>query len=136
MKKLFFSIWEVVEVVVIAAITVFLIRSFLIQPFVVSGASMEPNLSNKNYLLVNELVLRFREPERGEVVVFRFPLDHTSFFIKRVIGLPGERIISNNGKITIETVQGKTIPLTEFYIATKRESGSDFDILLGSNTKK
>jgi signal peptidase I len=133
MKKLFFSIWEVVEVVFIAGITVFLIRSFLIQPFLVSGASMEPNFSNGNYLLVDEITYRFREPNRGEVVVFRYPLDHSVFFIKRIIGLPGEHIISEDGTITIETVMGETITIKEEYISTVVTSEGNFDVMLQSD---
>ncbi|MEE8131932.1 MAG: S26 family signal peptidase, partial [Candidatus Paceibacterota bacterium] len=67
MKHFLYAIWEVVEVVLIAVITVVIVRSFLIQPFLVNGASMEPNFSNGDYLLVDEITYRFREPQRGEV---------------------------------------------------------------------
>ncbi len=106
------------EVVFVATATVFLIRSFLIQPFLVSGASMEPNFSDGNYLIIDEITYRFRSPERGEVVVFRFPKDPSVFFIKRIIGLPGERVVSNgNGLVVYQGVKDTTgTPLAESYL--------------------
>ncbi len=101
MKFFLYSIWEIIEVVLIAVITVFVIRNFLVQPFLVSGASMEPNFSSGNYLLIDEISYRFREPQRGEVIVFRYPGDETTYYIKRIIGLPGERLALKDDKITI-----------------------------------
>lgn len=117
-KKFLLSVWEVMEVVFVATATVFLIRSFLIQPFLVSGASMEPNFSDGNYLIIDEITYRFRSPERGEVVVFRFPKDPSVFFIKRIIGLPGERVVSNgNGLVVYQGVKDTTgTPLAESYL--------------------
>ena len=62
---------------------------------------MVPNFSNGDYLLVDELTYRFRPPERGEVVVFRYPNDLSTYFIKRIVGLPGERIVIKDNKITV-----------------------------------
>jgi len=78
------------------------VRYFLIQPFYVKGASMEPNFYENEYLVIDELTYRMREAERGEVVVFKYPLDRSQYFIKRVIGLPGEHVEISNGKITIK----------------------------------
>ena len=94
-KKFWSSVWEISEVVIISLVTVFIIRNFLAQPFLVSSASMEPNISNENYLIIDEITYRFREPERGDVIVFRYPNDHSVFFIKRIIGLPGDRVVIN-----------------------------------------
>ena len=105
MKKLLLSLWEILEVALIAAVTVFLIRSFLVQPFLVSGASMEPNFSDGNYLLVDEITYRFRDPERGEVVIFRYPLDKSVFFIKRIIGIPGDKIEIKDGNVFVNDIQ-------------------------------
>ena len=66
MRKFLLSIWEIVEVVLISLVTVFIIRTFVAQPFLVSGASMEPNFQNGNYLIIDEVTYRFREPERGD----------------------------------------------------------------------
>lgn len=101
MKQFFLAAREIAEVVLISLFTVYIIRSFLVQPFLVSGASMEPNFSDGNYLLIDELTYRFREPARGEVVVFRYPGDEKTFYIKRVIGTPGERVIVRDGKVSV-----------------------------------
>lgn len=86
---------------VIAGTIVLVIRTVLFQPFLVSGASMEPNIRQNNYLIIDELTYRFRDPERGEAVVFRYPNDPGIFYIKRIIGLPGERVDIYKGTIKI-----------------------------------
>ena len=101
MKKFLYSFWETIEVALIAIIAVFVIRTFLIQTFLVSGASMEPNFSSGDYLLIDELTYHFKEPERGDVVVFHYPGNETTFYIKRIIGLPGERLSFKDGKVMI-----------------------------------
>ncbi len=83
---------EMVEIVVISLAIILPIRYFLIQPFYVKGASMEPTFDDHEYLIIDELSYRFRPPARGEVVVFRYPLDPRQYFIKRVVGLPGETV--------------------------------------------
>ncbi|MBI4034062.1 MAG: signal peptidase I [Candidatus Brennerbacteria bacterium] len=130
MRKLIWSFLEVVETLVIAVVAVFLVRNFIAQPFLVSGSSMEPNFSNGNYLLVDELTYRFREPQRGEVVVFRYPLDRRAFYIKRIIGLPGERVLVEEGKVSI--MKGnEEIVLNESYLTGGPTRGR-FDVTLGS----
>ena len=131
MKKLLWSFFEIVETVVIAVVAVVLVRTFIIQPFVVSGASMEPSFYNGNYLLIDELTYRFREPERGEVVVFKYPGDRASFYIKRVIGLPGEKITLNDGKIFVYSGDDRRV-LMETYLSREFTSGS-FEVSLGSD---
>jgi len=101
MKNFIASLLEVLEIALIAVVTVFIVRSFLLQPFLVNGASMEPNFSNGDYLLVDELTYRLRSPERGEVIVFRYPGDESTYYIKRIIGLPGERVVFEKDGIKI-----------------------------------
>jgi len=101
MKSFFYLIWEIAEVVIIALVAVFIIRNFLVQPFLVNGASMEPNFHNGDYLIIDEISYRLREPQRGEVVVFHYPNNESTYFIKRVIGLPGERLLIKEGKIRV-----------------------------------
>jgi signal peptidase I len=93
--------WEILKIVIISLAIIVPIRYFLIQPFFVNGASMEPNFQNGDYLIVDEISYRFDAPERGDVVIFRYPLDPSQFFIKRVIGLPGENIKVEDGKVFI-----------------------------------
>lgn len=101
MRRFFASFLEIIEIVAVAVGAVFLIRTFLLQPFLVSGQSMEPNFRNGDYLLVDEMTYHFRAPERGEVIVFRYPNDPSTYFIKRLIGLPGERVEIKGGSVTI-----------------------------------
>ena len=90
---------EIVQIVVIAAAIIIPIRYFLVQPFYVRGASMEPTFLDREYLLIDEITYRFRDPQRGDVVVFRYPRDPSEFFIKRVIGVPGDTVDVANGKV-------------------------------------
>lgn len=105
MRKFFASFLEVLEVAVIAVVAVFIVRTFFVQPFLVSGSSMSPNFSNGDYVLVDELTYHVRTPERGEVVVFHDPQDYSTYFIKRVIGLPGEKVEISQNKVTVVNVQ-------------------------------
>jgi signal peptidase I len=95
----FFS--ETVKITVVSLIIIVSIRSFVMQPFFVSGKSMEPNFHNGDYLIVNEISYKFSDPKRGDVIVFRYPKRPAEFFIKRIVGLPGERIEIKDNKITI-----------------------------------
>lgn len=98
-------LWETVKIVVICLIIVIPIKQFIVQPFYVKGASMEPNFYDHEYLLIDEISYRFNEPERGEIIVFHHPSGEKSFYIKRLIGLPGERITIKNNVITIYNQQ-------------------------------
>ena len=95
------SLWEFIKVVVISVAIVLPIRAYVAQPFIVSGASMEPNFHDGEYLIIDELTYALRKPERGEVIVFRYPLNPSEFFIKRIVGLPGETVEIKNSKIFI-----------------------------------
>lgn len=131
MKQFFLASREILEVVLISLFTVYVIRSFLVQPFLVSGASMEPNFSDGNYLLIDELTYRFRPPQRGEVVVFRYPGDEKTFYIKRVIGTPGERVIVRDGKVSVANASypdGFALP--EDYISSGVMTLGDVDRVL------
>jgi signal peptidase I len=87
---------------VIAVGIVLFIRMFIFQPFMVSGESMYPTFSNADYLIVDEVTYRTRDPKRGDVIVFRYPENPKRFFIKRIIGLPGETIIFENNAVYIQ----------------------------------
>lgn len=113
MKGILLFFWEVVKIVVLALVIVAPIRYFLFQPFIVKGASMSPAFHNGDYLIVDEISYRFREPKRGEVVVFKYPPIPSQKFIKRIIGLPGEEVLLENGRITIINQAGEKMVLDE-----------------------
>ena len=119
MRKFFASFLEVLEVAVIAVVAVFIVRTYFVQPFLVSGSSMAPNFSNGDYVLVDELTYHLRTPERGEVVVVHDPYDYSTYFIKRVIGLPGEKVAIKNNTVTVFNAQYPNgLTLDESYLPT------------------
>lgn len=93
--------FETIRVVIISLIIIFIVRSFVIQPFFVKGSSMMPNFHDGDYLIVNEIGYRLQKPQRGDVIIFKYPLDPGEYFIKRVIGLPGETVEIKDEKVTI-----------------------------------
>lgn len=101
MKKTFQFVSELFKTLALALLIVVPVRYFLFQPFVVSGNSMHPNFTGGDYLFVDEISYRLREPKRGEVVVFRAPPNPSTRYIKRIIGLPGETIKIREGEVEI-----------------------------------
>jgi len=133
-------VWEMIRVAIISLAIIIPIRYFLIQPFYVKGASMEPNFHDHEYLIVDEISYRFNEPQRGDIVVFKYPNDPRQFFIKRIIGLPGERVKIDNNKVYINgTILNESYlsPNTETSLALRGYGdvtlGSDEYFLLGDN---
>lgn len=135
-------VYDFLKIFIIAVAIIIPVRWFLFQPFVVTGDSMRPNFADGNYLIIDELSYRFREPARGEVLVLRFPGDHSQFFIKRIVGLPGERIMIENGRVTIyNDIYPKGLLLEEDYLPNnnltygnidRRLSGDEY-FVLGDN---
>ncbi len=136
---------EIVKIFLMAIFIILPIRMFLFQPFFVQGASMEPNFEDGQYLIVNEFGYKKTdlgfftvEPkknlERGEVVVFRYPRDHRVFFIKRIIGLPGEKIKISDGKIVIYNKKNPNgFTLAEPYLPKNIKTLGDIDYQIKSD---
>lgn len=95
------------------------IRVFIISPFVVDGESMHPTFGNLDYLIVDEILYRFQSPARGDVIVLRYPGNPSIFYIKRIIGLPGETVSIIRGEVAITNVDGETFTLAEPYIVNE-----------------
>ncbi len=144
MKNFFVFLFELIKIVVISLVIIIPIRYFLIQPFYVKGASMEPNFHDHEYLIVDEISYRFNIPKRGDIVVFKYPKNPQEYFIKRLIGLPGESVQIKDGQVIIynqDHVQGMI--LDEQYLPdnlrtysntdTKIKIGDDEYFVLGDN---
>lgn len=124
--------WETAEIVLVAMAIILPIRYFLVQPFFVRGQSMEPTFSDGDYLVIDEISYRFREPERGEVIVFRFPGNERDFYIKRVIGLPGETVEIKAGKVRIyNSAHPSGLTLKEPYLPANLPTEGDLRVRLG-----
>lgn len=132
---------EIIRFSLIALIIVLPIRLFVAQPFIVSGASMETTFSTGQYLIVDQLSYHFKEPIRGDVIVFRYPKDPSKFFIKRIIGIPGDTININGSEVNLSNTEYPDgIRLNESYIhdmkptATLTETlGKDEYFVMGDN---
>ena len=95
---------------------------------------METTFEDGNYILIDEISYRFRDPERGEVVVFRFPEDKTQFFIKRIVGLPEETVEIKNDQVIIHNKQHpEGFALNESYLSDGQHTIGDFRFKLDDN---
>ena len=127
---------EIVKFAVIALVIIVPLRTWVAEPFIVSGLSMFPTFNNAQYLIVDQLTYDFHQPMRGDVVIFKYPLDPKTYFIKRVIGLPGETVSIADGVVTIikPTATGtESFVLSEPYIAPDHRSYDNFKTLLSSS---
>jgi len=131
-KKYIPFVWEVLKIFIIASVIVLPIRYFLFQPFIVKGDSMVPNFQSGDYLIVDELSYRFSDPQRGDIIVFKYPKDTTQRFIKRVIGLPGETIDIQNGNVTISKNE-KSFILDEKYLPANLKTFGDIHAIMAND---
>jgi len=112
------SFLDMITSSIVILVFVVSVRVFVLEPFTVEGVSMEPTLHTRDYIFIDKLTYRFREPKRGEIVVFE-PPDSRELYIKRIIGLPGESIeITEKGEIYIYSKGGEKKLLSEGYIQT------------------
>ncbi len=128
-------VWELAKILIISLAIIIPIRLFLVQPFFVRGASMEPNFEDGQYLIIDELSYRFSVIRRGEVVVFRYPQDPSQYYIKRIVGLPEEKIEIKDDKIFIysdEFPAGVLLDESE-YLSLDKITGGVLEIVLDEN---
>lgn len=112
------ELWDTLKFIVLAAIIVIPIRMLVFQPFIVSGESMYPTFHNADYLIVDEFSYHINEPKRGDVVVFHYPNDPKRYFIKRVIGLPGETVVFKDDSVMIKNNENpEGVKLSEPYLS-------------------
>ena len=111
LKKLLEFVMEILETVTFVGSLFIVIYLFFMQPHQVRGSSMDTTFRNNEYILTNKLSYRFGPPQRGDVVVFKSPENKDIDFIKRIIGLPGDKIMVEEGQVYLNGS-----PLTEKYI--------------------
>ena len=140
MKNILNFSWEITKIILIALIIVIPIRYFLFQPFMVNGQSMEPNFVHGDYLIVEEISYMFRDPIRGEVIVFQHPENPSLRHIKRIVGLPGETLRMNETDLEIvfndhSMILDETSYLVEpfFFNETEISLGEDEFFVMGDN---
>lgn len=102
LKKLSSFFLDILEVFVFAIAIFLFVYLLVMQPHKIKGASMEPNFPDGEYLLTDKVTYRFKEPRRGDVIVFEAPRTDDEEFIKRIIGLPGETVSLKNGSVFID----------------------------------
>jgi signal peptidase I len=131
------ELWDLAKVILISAAIVLPVRYFVAQPFIVRGASMESNFHDRDYLIIDEISYYFRNPSRGEAIVFRYPRDPKQYFIKRIVGLPGEKVEIGDGRIRIYNSQypeGFILDESAYLSPADRSTHPDISRELGENT--
>jgi len=132
---------EAIETIVWSLVIALLIINFVIQSFYIPSSSMEPTLVPGERVLVAKFYYRITEPQRGDIIVFRYPIDKRKNLIKRVIGLPGEKIKISNGMVYVngEPLQGDKFGRTYynggFYGEGERTVPDDSYFVLGDNSQ-
>lgn len=134
-QKAIHFIWDLLKVVCVSLAIIIPVRYFLIQPFYVKGASMEPSFYDHEYLIIDEISYRFDEPKRGDIVVFKYPKDPSLYFIKRIVGLPGETVEISDSKVYIHpaaTGAPKFILGEENYLSAEVSTFGNKNWILGA----
>lgn len=125
---------EVIETIAFTLLIFLLIR-FAIQSFRTDGESMAPGLHTDDYVLVNKTVYLFQSPQRGDVIVFHYPLDTHKDFIKRVIGVPGDTITTTSSNVSVDgqTIQEPYISSAFNFDSNTWKLGPDQFFVMGDN---
>lgn len=127
-------VWDFLKIILIALVIIIPVRYFVFQPFIVSGSSMEPNYHNGEYLIIDELSYHLSDPKRGDVVVMRYPRDPKQYFIKRIIGLPREKVQIDNGLVTIYNAEHpEGVTLNEDYLPNQGLTYEQDPIIVGGS---
>lgn len=142
LKRAVSIFFDLIESVVVALSIFVVIYLFLLQPHQVKGASMDPTFHDGQYILTDKISYRFNLPQRGDVVVFKAPMNPDFDYIKRIIGLPGDTITIQEGQVVIngqplsdEYIQSDTVLLPGQYIREGKQAtvGSNEFFVLGDN---
>lgn len=124
---------SVIQKIALVIIVAFIIRSFIIQPFIIEGRSMEPSYHNNQFILIDKISYRLHKPNKGDVVVFQNPKNPSIYFIKRIIGLPGDDVKIEGGNVYINNQI-----ISEPYLAPGQKTTVDslenkYDVIVPGN---
>ena len=128
-----YNVFDVLLNVVIIVAVVAVIRTFVVSPFEVEGNSMIPTLEDNEYIIINKIGYIVGEPKRGDVVVFRPPDDARKYYVKRIIGLPGDEVVIRGGKVFL-LKDGREVELEETYL-DERNRNHTFRAPVGTGDK-
>ncbi len=103
MKNIFKLTLSFIKNIALVFILAFFIKYFLVQTFLVDGVSMMPNYKDNDFVIVDKVSYQLREPQRGEIIVFKPKLNQDVNYIKRIIGLPGDKIVIKSGHIFVNS---------------------------------
>jgi signal peptidase I len=128
------AVLEIIETIVMTVLIFAAVR-LLVQNFRIEGSSMEPNLHDGEYLIIEKLSYRFGDPQRGDVIVFHYPLNPQRDFIKRIIGLPGDSVQVRRGQVFIngQVMPEPYGPMEPTYNWGPEAVGADQYCVLGDN---
>lgn len=137
------GVWDLLKFAALAAVIVLPIRAYVAQPFIVSGRSMIPTFQEGQYLIVDEISYHLHDPQRGDVVIFKYPKDPSKYFIKRVMGLPGETLEIRGGDVIIYNKENpEGIEIDQPFVENtsnnnmKTELGADEYFVMGDNRRE
>jgi signal peptidase I len=135
MRGFLIFIWETIKIIVISVLIVVPIRYFVVQPFFVRGASMEPSFDEGHYLIIDEIGYRFSDPQRGDVIVFRYPHEPSQYYIKRIVGVPDETIEISGGRVIVYNKDHPSGLLLDEggYLANEQKTTGSMKVALGHN---
>ncbi len=126
-KIILLEVWSYVKLFIIAILLALFINNFIIINATVPTGSMENTIMTESRIIGLRLSYLFHGPERGDIVVFKYPLDESTNYVKRVIGLPGERVEISNGEVYIYNSDNQLIegPLKEDYLKEEWDENND-----------
>lgn len=125
-RSILFHVFDVTLNIVIIVAIVGIIRTFIVSPFQIEGNSMVETLEHKEYIVINKFRYLFGAPKRGDIVVFRPPTDQAKYYVKRVIGLPGETVVVRDGNVYLRDEKRGDIMLNESSYLSPASKGKTY----------
>ena len=116
--------FEWIAVIAIALVATFLIRTFVVEPFVVPTGSMLNTIQEGDRVIASRLAYVKDDPQRYDIVIFKYPDDEKQYYVKRIVGLPGETVEVVNGVVYVTKTDGKTVQLDDSFVTKETPTGN------------